>query len=298
MKNVFNMKHLAAATLSIILAGIATTSNVFADDCSSGAICRYDEQPGSYSRNGPYRVSNYNLRGTPGGATVYYPSNAQPPFAGLVFCPPFTGVQYMYRDWGPFFASHGIVLVTMDSRTTMDSVDQRANQQQQVVDVLMAENNNRNSPLYGKLDNSRIGVTGWSMGGGATWISASEKNGLRTAMSLAGHNLTAVDVDSKGRNIRIPTLIMNGATDVTILGGLGQSIGVYNAIPNNVPKAIYETAGSGHFVWGGPTAAGSAVGELALAFQKTFLEGDTRWARYIKRPTGNVATWRSANIPN
>lgn len=114
------------------------------------------------------------------------------------------------------------------------------------------------------------------MGGGATWINSGNHSGLKTAMALAGHNATAGNRSSKGGNTRIPTLNMNGATDNTILGGLGQSSGVYNKIPSDVPKVLFEVSNRGHFSWGGPTAGGDATGEIALAFQKTFLDGDTR----------------------
>lgn len=298
MKTKISLNMLAAA---ITLGVLATTTStpVNAADCPSDAICRYDEAPGNYTRNGPYRYDDYSVSRyeAAGGATVYYPTNAEPPFSSLVFCPPYTGTQIMYRDWGPFFASHGIVLVTMDSETTLDTVDQRADQQREVLDFLKAESRNSRSPLYNKLDTSRMGVTGWSMGGGATWINSAEYPGLKTAMSLAGHNLTALNRSARGGNTRIPTLLFNGATDLTFLGGLGQSIGVYNDIPRGVPKAIYEVATAGHFTWGSPTQASDSVAELALAFQKTFLDGDLRWAQYIDRPSRNVATWESANIP-
>lgn len=279
--------------------GSAFAASAQAADCPAGAICRYDEQPGGYTGDGPYRVGDYSISTfqAAGGATVYYPTNATPPFAALVFCPPYTGVQYMYRDWGPFFASHGIVMVTMDSETTLDTVDQRADQQREVLDFLKRENTNSRSPLYGKLATDRFGVTGWSMGGGATWINSADYSGLKTAMSLAGHNLTALDPDSRGYSTRIPTLIMNGALDTTYLGGLGQSDGVYNAIPYGVPKVFYEVSSAGHFAWGSPTSASDDVAKVALAFQKTFLEGDTRWAEYIRRPFWGASEWETANLP-
>lgn len=290
-------RWLAAASL-LVITGFAAQTQA-ATTCPSGAICRNEVAPGSYSGNGPYGYRSYTLSRfqTPGGATVYYPANARPPFSGLVFTPPYTGTQPMYAAWGPFFASHGIVLVTMDTRTTLDTVDQRASQQKQVLDVLKAENTRSNSPLRGKLDTSRLGAVGWSMGGGATWINSAEYRGLRSAMSLAGHNLSAIDIDSKGYNTRVPTLILNGALDFTYLGGLGQSTGVYNNIPRGIPKVIYEVASAGHFDWGSPTAANRAVAGIALAFHKTFLDGDTRWVSYIRRPSSDVATWATANLP-
>lgn len=267
-------------------------------ECPSSAICR-SEAPGSYSGNGPYGYRSYTLSRlqTPGGATVYYPANAEPPFSGMVFTPPYTGIQAMYAAWGPFFASHGMVLVTMDTTTTLDTVDQRASQQKTMLNVLKQENTRTGSPLRGKLDTSRLGAVGWSMGGGATWINAAEYSGLKTAMSLAGHNMSAMDINSKGYNTRVPTLLFNGALDLTYLGGLGQSDGVYNAIPAGIPKVFYEVSSAGHFDWGSPTAANRSVAGIALAFQKAFLDGDTRWVTYIKRPSSDVATWRTANLP-
>jgi hypothetical protein len=152
---------------------------------------------------------------------------------------------------------------------------------------------------------------GWSMGGGATWINASKHSGeIITAMTLAGHNMTAwyntdmytmMDPDelneymaARGRNIRIPTLMFNGATDMTILGGMGQSETVYNNI-SGVPKILCVMATKGHFAWSSPNAGGVGVAALALAFEKTYLEGDTRWIPYMQRPTG-VSKWKTSGF--
>lgn len=267
-------------------------------DCPAGAICR-DDAPGAYSRNGAYRTDSYSLprTATPAETKVYYPTNATAPFSGLVFCPPYTATQAMFAAWGPFFASHGIVLVTMNTTTTMVQVDQRDDQQRKVLDALKAENTRSGSPLNGKLATDRIGAVGWSMGGGATWINSAQYPGLKTAFSLAGHNMTAMAPASKGGSTKCPTLLINGATDSTILGGMGQSDGVYRNIPSGIPKVFYEVRGKGHMTWGSPTAGGAASGEIALAFQKTFLDGDLRWAKFIKKPS-NASKWETANIPN
>jgi dienelactone hydrolase len=293
-------KKVISSLISIVMILSLLTANSFAD--FSSAIIRNDEEPGNYTGNGPYSYSKYQLprNSSTGGATVYYPtgSKAVPPFSGIVYCPPYTGTQSMLAAWGPFFASHGIVLVTFDTKSTSDSVVSRAAQQRTILDALKAENIRSGSPLNSKLATDRIGAMGWSMGGGATWINSAEYPGLATAMTLAGHNRTALNTSSKGSKTNCPTLIMNGATDRTILGGMGQSSGVYNNIPSGIPKVIYEVSNAGHFQWSSPTSAGTSVASIALAFQKTFLDGDTRWAKYITRPSRNVATWKTANIPD
>ncbi len=307
MKKALFLKHFWAGALCMLLIGLVMGCETPDDpvtppgntgSCPSGAICRSEEAPGAYSGDGPFRTANYSLprSATPADTTVFYPTNATPPFSGIVFCPPYTATQSMFRAWGPWFASHGIVLVTMNTRTTMDQVDSRDDQQRRVLDALKAENSRSASPLNGKLDTSRIGAMGWSMGGGATWINSAQYPGLKTAMSLAGHNATAMDPDSKGRNTKCPILLMNGATDATILGGMGQSDGVYRNVPSNLPKVFYEVRGVGHMTWGTPTQAGRPSAEISLAFQKAFLDGDTRWAKFIQKPS-NATKWETANIP-
>ncbi|QAA34247.1 hypothetical protein [Clostridium manihotivorum] len=267
---------------------------------ASAPIVRSDEVPGAYTGNGPYSYSTYSLPTSysTGGATVYYPTSykAIAPFSALVYCPPYTATQIALAAWGPFFASHGIVLVTFDTTTIYDTVESRAAQQKTILNTLKAENTRIGSPLYGKLATDRIGAMGWSMGGGATWINSAEYPGLKTAMTLAGHNLSAMDMNSRGVNTKCPTLIMNGAMDMTYLGGMGQSIGVYSNIPVGVPKIIYEVASADHFSWTTPTYASPNVAVISLAFQKTYLDGDARWAKYITRPSINVATWQTSSL--
>ncbi len=201
----------------------------------------------------------------------------------------------MDRAWGPFFASHGIVYVNCSSTSTGDSVDSRATQQMNAINALKAENTRSRGTLQGKLVTSRVGAMGWSMGGGATWIN-SANSGVKTALSLAGHNATATNRNASGRYTQCPTLLMNGATDTTILGGMGQSDGVYDSIPAGIGKVLYVVRTAGHMDWGTPTQASRNSAITALAFQKTFLDGDTRWSKFIVKPS-DASTWKTANLP-
>ena len=272
----------------LVMVGDASTT------CPSGAICRSDT-PGDKTGNGPYSYSTVQLNGYTAGATVYYPTSATAPFSSIVFMQPYTGTQSMDADWGPFFASWGFVYVNCSSTTIYDSVDSRATQQANAVAKLKAENTRTGSVLKGKLNTSRIGIMGWSMGGGATWIN-SATSGFKSAMTLAGHNYTSTNISSKGYNTKCPTMIFSGLLDQTVLGGYLQSEGVYTAIPSGIAKVHYQVSGAGHMVWGGPTSASSHVAGVALAFQKTFLDGDTRWVSYIARPI-DASIWNTANLP-
>ena len=262
--------------------------------CSDGnCYCRGDAPTKSSAEAGPYKVQSYTIARSSehGGGTVYYPTDAEPPFAGSVICPPLTGVQAMYKDWGPFLASWGIVLVTMDTKSTQDSVQSRSVQLAAMVKQFRAEKDREGSALKGKLGD-RIGTMGWSMGGGATWIAAAKDATLKSSISLAGHNATGGGAGNS-RGTMVPSMQLNGATDTSILGGLGQSDGVYDIIPETTPKLIYVVRDKGHFEWGGPKAAGPAAGEFVLAFQKTFLEGDTRWKQFLLTKPANASTYKT-----
>jgi hypothetical protein len=178
---------------------------------------------------------------------VYYPTDAQPPFAYAVYCPPYTATRIAFAAWGPFFASHGIVLATMDTATVGDYPPRRAQGLTEVMTSLRAENTRQNSPLFGKLDENRGGVLGWSMGGGGVWIASAAHSEWKSAVTLAGHNMTATGWEQSARRSTIPTLMLNGATDATILGGFGQSESAYRAIPGSTPKLLYVFGLLGHF---------------------------------------------------
>jgi hypothetical protein len=246
------------------------------------------EQPNHRDGKGPYRDGSYKLGVH--NATVYYPKNAGA-VGALVFCPPFTIQQSGFRAWGPWFASHGIISVLMNTTTAMDFPDSRATQQWSVVTRLRNNPTNREGT---QLDPNRIGVMGWSMGGGATWINSGTHSGqVKMAISLAGHNMTAMAPASKGNGIRCPLLLLNGATDVTILGGLGQSEGVYRSA--NGPSVLAVKANRGHMSWGSPSAPGAGMAGLVLAFTKTYLNDDDSWKSHIVRPS-TLSTWKTKNM--
>jgi hypothetical protein len=75
--------------------------------------------------------------------------------------------------------------------------------------------------------------------------------------------------------ITVPSLFICGNADTLAGCGLGaMGSGSYAGIADSVPKMIV-TLNSVHY--GQPDADGGKSGQYGLAFQKVFLEGDTRW---------------------
>jgi dienelactone hydrolase len=284
--------------IGLLIAGLCLLLLSFAVGCEQPAYNGNDatgyvtaeqsETPGSYENQGPYKTDSYKLGIH--SATVYYPTNAGSGLGAMVFCPPFTIQQSGFAAWGPWFASHGIISVLFNTTTTMDFPDQRANEQWAVVQRLRTDP----GKVSGMLDPDRIGVMGWSMGGGASWINAGQhSNQVKMAITLAGHNMSAIAPASKGIGITCPMLALNGATDMTILGGMGQSNTAYANAKG--PKILCVTSPAGHFNWGTPRGGGREVASLVLAFTKTYLNDDARWKPFIKRPSSAV-NWQTDGI--
>jgi dienelactone hydrolase len=266
--------------------------------CADGTcLCRgADPTVASASATGPFRVQQYTqgFRDGPafGAATIYLPVDAAPPFAGIVMCPGFTARQSSIAAWGPFFASHGIVLMTIDTNSTNDPVNVRDDALLDALTSLRAEGTRVGSPLFGKLSADRFGVSGWSMGGGGAWLAAAARRDLKTSMAMAGH-----DASAGGARIAtgtaVPSILFAGGQDSATLGGGGQSQGVFEIIPASTPKLLFEMADEGHFSWGNPRTNNSALARYALAFQKVFLEGDERFRPFLLQVGPNASDFRS-----
>lgn len=260
--------------------------------CPADAAC---DEFAALDRDGPHASATLTLAPTAdsGGATVYYPTDATPPFAYAVFCPPYKNGREVTAAWGPYFASHGIVLATMDAAALDDYPPRRALGLAQMVDALRGENARADSPLYGKLDEARVGVLGWSMGGGAALSAVGAHPEWKSAILLAPHIVTATGYEASAMKSTVPMLVLNGALDESVLGGLGQSEAAYAGVPASTPKLLYVHAQLGHFEWGSPAAGGGAAGRYVMAWEKTFLLGDTRFAPILKVRAPEAAAFQS-----
>ena len=79
-----------------------------------------------------------------------------------------------------------------------------------------------------------------------------------------------------GGGTKVPELLLCGDADV--VAPCDMSDGVYNAIGAGTPKMQITIPGATHFNWFGPTDTSNQLsGKYALAFEKVYLEGDTRW---------------------
>lgn len=276
----------------------ATGSALEAGQCCDDADCLCHEDvvsEATATANGPFDVDTLTIDGGRdyGGGTVFFPTDAAPPFSAFVMCPGFTARQSSIRDWGPFFASHGIVIMTIDTTSTTDPVAARDDQLLAALDDLRAESARRASPLAGAIDPDRLGVAGWSMGGGGAWLAGRANPDLKSVITLAGHQRTAGGARAVAAGLSVPTLMLAGSADTALLGGGNQSQDVFEVIGDDIPKMLYEVEGANHFVWGTPRTNGGAVGRYALSWQKLFLDGDERFEQFLLEEGPRASDFRS-----
>lgn len=252
-------------------AAVVATTLLAATAASAVEIGPNPSRSSLEASRGAFSVNSFRVSGSGyGGGTVYYPTNAGAKVGVISIVPGFLSYQSSVAWWGPRLASHGFVVVTIDTLTTLDQPASRSSQQLRALDQVVALGGNRSSPLYNKIDSSRTGVMGWSMGGGGSLISAQNRPSIKAAAPQAPWN--------SGTNfsrITAPTLIFACSADVIAPVATHASPFYYSMVQN--AKQYVERIGGDHFCMNN---ANATVGLKGVAWMKRYMDGDTRFASF------------------
>src|SRR5690606_1529954 len=141
------------------------------------------------ARSGPFsvseeRASRFGADGF-GGGTIYYPRENNT-YGAIAISPGYTGTQSSIAWLGERIASHGFVVIAIDTNTTLDQPDSRARQLNAALDYMLTD---ASSAVRNRIDASRLAVMGHSMGGGGTLRLASQRPDLKAAIPLTPWHL-------------------------------------------------------------------------------------------------------------
>jgi dienelactone hydrolase len=256
---------------------------------TSGGGGEPDPTVDSASKDGSYTSSSYTsgYADSPSyaAATIYYPTNATPPFPGVAISPGF--LEGQMSGWGPFLATHGYIALTFDTNSPSDQPPARATALMDAIATLKSENTRQGSPLMGKVDTSRFAIMGHSMGGGGTLIAAN----THSAELKAAVPLCPWEPGMTFAGITVPTMIVAGQSD-TVAPIAQNATPFYASIPASTTKAYAEFTGADHFVANDPHVApnGQIAGRLALSWLKVFVDGDMRYKQFIHTETA-LSKW-------
>jgi dienelactone hydrolase len=224
---------------------------------------------------GPFAISSQTVAGNGfGGGTVYSP-NVAGKYAIVVFCPGFTARQSSIQVMGQRLATHGFVVMTIDTNSTSDQPPSRATQMIAALKTLAALNT---GPAAGKIDPNRSIVTGHSMGGGGTLlvtINANKPASLKAAVPLAPWSQNTKNFGADAT----PTAIIGGSAD-NIAPPAQHATVFYNSIPTSTKKLLGIISGANHFfVQNNP--ANQPASYVQIAWVKRFADGDTRYSQFL-----------------
>jgi dienelactone hydrolase len=229
-------------------------------------------------------------------AHITYPVGATPPFVAIAIVPGFTAAESSIANWAPFLASWGIVTMTIGTSNpttgapdTSVQPDVRGAALIDALTTIKGENTRSGSPLAGKLDLSRLGVAGWSMGGGGTLIDANTHPELKAVFAMCPWNPSG-----SYPNDTVPTLIFAGTADG--LAGPPMPQNQYMSIPSTTPKLLYEVNGGSHFVSNDPAGQGGNIGRFGLSWLKTYLECDTRFKQFLPVKPSDAAEFDTSAL--
>lgn len=239
------------------------------------------------SATGPYTLGTYKITATQakpynfGGATVYYPTGtkaAGQSFGVVALMPGFLAFQAVYTNLVKHIASHGFVVINLDSVASADQPDARALQMadglQQVVDLAKTGS----VPYASVADVSRRAVMGNSMGGGAVLSAAVGDPSLKAAVALQPWHMTKTFQANA-----VPTLVVACETD-TIAPNKTHSDVFYKSLNTTLPRSEVELQGAGHLcaTFLGTKAQLATNGKVTIAWLKRFLDSDMRYDAMVK----------------
>ena len=270
------------ATLSRGVVGLAKASLfVAAMSMSALAAAQYQKGPdptvAGLERNGTFTVRTTTVSSLAavgfGKGTIYYPTAAGS-YGVIAISPGFTAYQSSISWMGTRLASHGFVVITIDTNTTSDQPDSRGSQLKAALDKVVSLSTGRTHVLYGKVDGSRLSVAGHSMGGGGTLAAARDNPSYKAAVPLAPWHTT-----KSWSRVTVPTLIIGGEND-SIAGVSSHSIPFYTSLPSSTKKAYMELNNADHFF---PQASSQypLVGKYMISWFKRFVDSDTRYSPFL-----------------
>lgn len=203
----------------------------------------------TYARTGPQRSATTNGEG----CTIYYPRELESGSYPIIIWGNGTGTPTIaYTPLLTHLASWGFVVVACNNVTNYSG-----DIQIKAIDYIIEQNETSDSIFYGKLDISRIGITGHSMGGGAAINAATDARVSCSApLSPGPYPSTFISVTQ----LNGPILMFTGANDIfpeTTYSLYQRAIeGGVNGHPVPAMYAEHSTMNHVSFAWNGGNVRG------------------------------------------
>ncbi|RZT79377.1 dienelactone hydrolase [Micromonospora violae] len=259
-----------------IAAAVGLLSITLATGSASAADNPYqrgpDPTPTSVTAvNGPFANTSVAVPTGYGfnGGRIYYPTDtSQGTFGAIAISPGYTALFSAELAWmGPWLASHGFVVIGIETNSRNDFDTARGTQLLAALDYLTQQ-----SPVRDRVDPNRLAVAGHSMGGGGALSAATRRSSLKAAVGIAPYSPS-----SNLANDRVPTMIFAGQADTVVTPSYAS--GLYNSLPATTESVYLEVAGADHGFMVG--RSNPVMVRTMLPFVKMFIDNDTRYSQFL-----------------
>ncbi|MEU9019496.1 alpha/beta hydrolase [Actinomadura sp. NPDC048394] len=231
-----------------------------------------DPTPASVAaETGPFAIASQTVPGGSGpgfgNGTIYYPTDTrQGTFGAVTVIPGFLGWEGTLQWLGPRLASQGFVVMTLNPLTPLDPPFTRGDELVAALKYLTTT-----SPVKDRIDPHRLGVIGWSMGGGGALRAAAADPDIKADVALSPW-----DIGGVAGQVSTPTLIFGGDWDTLAPTGLfGKPF--YDGLKTG-DKALIQLRNVTHFHYMVPN---TPTAEYSLVWLKRFVDKDTRYDRFL-----------------
>jgi predicted dienelactone hydrolase len=273
-----SVKHLLSAiTLAAALVAVPATPAVAANPYERGpapTTASIEAARGSFAI-AQVTVSRAAVSGFGGGTITYPTSTAAGTFGAVAISPGYTASQSSVAWYGPRLASQGFVVFTIDTLSVYDQPDSRGTQLLAALDYLT-----RTSSVRTRIDATRLGVMGHSMGGGGSLAASRTRPTLQAAIPLTPYHST-----KNWSSDRVPTMII-GAENDSVAPVASHAEPFYTSLPSTSDKAYLELNNASHSA---PTATNVTIAKYSISWLKRFIDNDTRYEQFLcPAPSGSA----------
>jgi alpha-beta hydrolase superfamily lysophospholipase len=188
----------------------------------------------------------------------------------------FTNTKEQMSWLAEHLASHGVITLVF-TPTNNQSLNPGiwATGHKGAFQKLKSESQRAGSPIQGRVDGTRIGIMGFSMGGAGTILAVNELgSAVKAAVPICAFRPVTPTA-------AIPLLLLTGTADTIAVPA--NIIAAYEAMPESSPKALANFNGMTHLdvVNGGAAAQHENLAYYATAWYRVYMAGDARYKTYL-----------------
>jgi dienelactone hydrolase len=200
-----------------------------------------------------------------GAVTIWHPTSTAQPYGAIVMVPGWLNYR-SHMDWyGQRLASHGFVVMAVDTNSIFDNPSQRANAFLDSLDWLV-----NSSSVRTRVDRNRVGLLGYSMGGGGAIEAVTRRQTLKAAVALLPWH------ETKSFTTTVPIAITGGEWDTTAPVA-DHSERFYQGLNQN-EKAYLELNNKNHDM---PKETYPKNVTYVLSWMKRWVDSDMRYAQFL-----------------